>query len=363
MIAPLMRRSCGIAALLAACLLPRLQADDGGRAQTAAAYLWLGTSARALAMGNSFVALADDAAAAVYNPAGLAQTPVTAFSSAIDPAALDEYVQSFDRIYRHDALVSSSILGMDRTHNVFGYSFSCATRKNRKLLWWRDPGYYGTANGLGITLSTFGIRAIDGYDIFGNRQDSFSNSENTAILSYAHGFTRTLFAGISAKRYTQNISNARAAGWGVDAGFLWHCTTALAAGLSVRNLGGQLQWKIADDFTGTADEYSERVAVQTLAGAAYKASPKLLLVLNVDATAHQALTVHAGGEYRLSGTGVARVGLDGTNPTLGFGLAVPWHTTTLALDYAYRYDLEKFSPVHQFSVSTRIRPSLDPMDW
>jgi hypothetical protein len=320
---------------LAAPLLipPHLHADDAGKGKTAAAYLWMPASARAAAMGNTLTSFADDAAAIFYNPAGLAQPR------------------------RHELQMTSSFSSADRSYYGLAYGFSFP--KAEAGTWGggfaglgRSVQFNDMCQGLGVGVLTYGVQDIVGYDMFANPQSSFADSENTVVIGYGAQANESLAWGISAEWHTHALDDASASGFSFDFGLLYHIVPQLTAGLSIRNLGGGLAWKVPDDFLDTNDTYSEKIAMRSLLGATYNASDSLSLVADIDYTAQQNINWHLGTEYRLSDVLRLRAGFDGLKPSTGFGLRSNISSSTgLLFDYAFRFDTEGFYPLHQVSLS------------
>jgi hypothetical protein len=313
-------------------------ADDIGKSQTAASYLWLAPSARAQAMGNSFVGAGNDASAIYYNPAGLAQ-PVNSSEMYTEPPQ------------RHEMLFTSSVMGLDRSHYFFGYVYSFTKKNSASSAYALRRPF--TPMGIGLGIISFGIRGIEGYDVFGNRGSDFNDSENAFLLSYGANIYDNFSLGISYKGLLQNMSDGGAGGWAFDLGALYRLNEDLSLGLSIRNLMGQLKWQVSDPAAGTSSEYSEQVAMNTILGSSYRLTPRVALFTDVEFADKQNLDWHIGSEYDLTPMSVLRAGLDGYNPTIGFGINTDLPFLTLFINYAFKIDTAGLGSVHQFSLNTK----------
>src|SRR5262245_14656355 len=84
--------------LVLSCSPTVLRADDDGLGKGAASYLGLGMGARALGLGGAYTAVAADASAIYWNPAGLSEMEHMEFFSG--SASMD-----FDRSYYYTSFV------------------------------------------------------------------------------------------------------------------------------------------------------------------------------------------------------------------------------------------------------------------
>jgi hypothetical protein len=171
----------------------------------AAPYLRLGAGARSLGMGGAFTAVADDATATIWNPAGL-------------PAVKDLTFTVF---------ATKLPAEFDSKHNFVGVAKKLNHQK-------------GT---LGFALINVGVDNIIGYDAAGKKTGDFDYSSNAFSLSYGHPIQK-VNVGASARILTDSfgLSDDNKNGFGgVDVGLLApiYCNT-VSGGLAVRNLGGKI---------------------------------------------------------------------------------------------------------------------------
>ncbi|MDO8589355.1 MAG: PorV/PorQ family protein [Armatimonadota bacterium] len=189
-------RTLNLAALLV------LAAQAGWAAETAA-FLDIGVGARAVGMGGAYTALADDANAVYWNPAGLA------------------------RMEKREASVSHAELGASTRHDFLAYA---------------HPAPQGTFAGAFTYLSQ---GSIEGRDGLGRPTGSFNASD--AAVAGAYG-RKTDFAdlGVSVKYLRSHIGSAEAQGAALDLGARRELeglgSGKLALGAALRNLGPGLKY-------------------------------------------------------------------------------------------------------------------------
>ncbi|MBI5242356.1 MAG: PorV/PorQ family protein [Elusimicrobia bacterium] len=153
--------ACGLFVFIMA--LPRFaQGESGGQPGQ---FLQYGVGARALGMGGAFYAIADDATAAYWNPAGLA------------------YLQ------RKEASFMSAMLWEQTTLNCLGYA---------------HPTAMAGTFAYGMTMLTSkGFEKVDEFNKSLN--NSFSDQQSAHILSWGKEATETTAFGISLKRVTRQL--------------------------------------------------------------------------------------------------------------------------------------------------------------
>lgn len=307
-------------ALLAALLLWPSAARAGlfsssERGTTSANFLKLGAGARALAMGEAYAAVADDATALYWNPAGLTLIPARQFSAT----------------FMHAAHVASSF-----------YDYG-ATARN-----------LGPAGAWGVGLQYFSAGSVVGTDETGAQTGDFTPQDLAAALGYARQF-RGYSIGVAGKYISSRIAGSARTG-AADIGLLTpgYIDGKLRLAFTASNLGGRLRF----------DEVSEDLPRQMRLGAAYRFNPRWLAAADLILPADNDPAAAVGIERRWgvgSQTGfAARAGfnsrtvrdLDGLNAlSLGLGLA----SGGLGLDYAF-LPLGSLGTTHRISLSMRFDP-------
>jgi len=171
-----------------------------------AQFLKLGAGARAGAMADSFAALADDAYAAYYNPAGLTQLKGAQLAGA------------------HNSLFQ----GISYEAVDFAVPFG------------REESYSRNAVAAGVYYLSVGDierRTSDSTDPIG----TFGASDGAYGLTYAHAFDRKFSVGLTGKYIAQNIDAYNARSFSADAGALYQLDPDGARPVSVaavvRNMG------------------------------------------------------------------------------------------------------------------------------
>ncbi|MBI4753129.1 PorV/PorQ family protein [Candidatus Desantisbacteria bacterium] len=275
-----------------------LAVKDAGQA---ARYLRIGVGARALGMGGAFVAVADDASACYWNPAGLVQ------------------------LKNKEVQAMYSLLSMDRKYNFLNYAQPM-----------KDDRCFG------VSVIDFGVGDIRETK---SPQDKnigmFDDQENALIVSYAGNMENGLLLGGNLKYITQSMNPSEgkesADGIGVDMGMLWKAKPNLTVGLLLQDVGGSLQWD-----TG----HKDRLPVVIKAGTAYRLMDNnLLLAFDVEKVAYNKKSrLHLGGEYSLNENIAFRLGVISaydTFPTAGLSLKFPlllFTNQTFCVDYAFAPD-------------------------
>lgn len=277
-------RNLTIALILLLSATALFAADNAGT--TSGAFLGLGLGARPLALGNAFVAVADDGSALFFNPAGLATLQ--------KPELQSMYTNWFvDTKYGALSLAAP------------GFAFAAA---------YLD---YGRINETTLAQP-------------GGTGGSFSSG----ALCYRFGFGKNvspLFAwGLGLKLFGEYLGSSDAAGYGVDAGLLWQLPERnMSIGLAATNLLGQFAGEISRSLTlGIAAQF-----------AAFR--PAFDLCYATD----YGLRTRAGVEMDINGMLYPRCGYDSGKVSLGFGLLL----SRVGFDYAY-LSAGDLGATHRFSL-------------
>lgn len=270
---------------------------DAGQA---ARYLRIGVGARALGMGGAFVAVADDASACYWNPAGLVQ------------------------LKNKEVQAMYSLLSMDRKYNFLNYA---QPMKDSRCL--------------GVSVIDFGVGDIR--EMTSEQKDigRFNDHENALIVSYASNMENGLLLGGNLKYITQGMNPSTgkksADGISVDMGMLWKPEKNMSIGLILQDVGGSLKWD-----TGHKDS----LPVVIKAGTAYRLmNDQLLLAFDAEKVANNNKSrLHLGGEYNLNKNISLRLGVVSaydTFPTAGLSFKFPlllFTKQTFCIDYAFAQD-------------------------
>ena len=188
-----------------------------------AAFLDIGVGARAAGMGGAYTALADDANALYWNPAGLA------------------------RMEKREASVSHAELGQSTRHDFMAYA---------------HPAAQGTFAGAFTYLSQ---GSIEGRDSLGRPTAGFNASDSAVTVAYGRK-TELADLGLSVKYLRSHIGSAEAQGAALDLGARRELEGLgdgkLALGVALRNLGSGLKY----------DRERNDLPLRLALGAAYRLS-------------------------------------------------------------------------------------------
>ena len=285
----------------------------------------LGSGARAQGLGNSFVAVADNADAVFANPAGLGQVSGRQVS------------------YTNVSLLHVGIDGDDLGQHVVSYAQPLGDK-------------------LGVGL---------GYERIG----SSLMSENGAFVSLSYQVQRRLQVGVSAKYLFWSVgaipddngrpdpvSNQGAGNVGLDLGLLWQSPVAGAqVGVLLKNINQpKVKWGEVKDANGQVDSDAGGLPMDVHVGVGYRLSSQSLvsvqyvrrdltgdgsengLVVGGETKLLEGLVLRAGGGRLLSDSEASGAGLNA-------GLGYQWNQ--LGFDYAYDIDLEltETNGAHRFS--------------
>ena len=284
----------------------------------------VGSGARAQGLGNSFVAVADNADAVFANPAGLGQ------------------VSNRQVSYTNVSLFLVGIDGDDLGQHVVSYA---------------QP--LGDKLGLGL-----------GYERIG----SSLMSENGAFVSLSYQVQRRLQVGVSAKYLFWSVgaippdngredpvSNQSAGNVGLDLGLLWQSPVAGAqVGVLLKNINQpNVKWGEVKDAAGVVDSDAGGLPMDVQVGMGYRLSSQSLvsvqyvrrdvtggdsaengLVVGGETQLLEGLALRAGGRRMLS---------EDAGGGLNAGLGYQWNQ--LVFDYAYDIGLEltETNGAHRFS--------------
>ena len=267
-------------------------------------FLFLDANARGVALGGAYTALASDANALHYNPAGLGRA-----GGGQATFMHNQYFQDISQEY-------------------FAYA------------------------------SPWGWGAMLNYLDFGGAQrTTISNPSGTGLgeanltsLAAGFGYGREILPGFSAgtglKYIRESIAGETGTGYALDLGLLYSpkALKGVSFGAAVQNMGSSVRFY----------EDTESLPLNLRAGAAYAFSVKgLPVLLAVDAVKqlHEDAYACAGGEVVLAGKFPVRLGYSGRNDdgsgiTGGLGYA----RNSLGFDYAFE-PFKELGATHRFSVT------------
>jgi hypothetical protein len=293
-------------------------------------FLTEGVGARALAMGGAYVAVADDATASYWNPAGLPFVSGRELSFS--------HVSMFEQLANYDAFTLTVPVGQG-----FGLGLS-----------WIRLGIdgiprYGELQG---TSSDRIGQAHPEWRSTGEVEGTFTDSEQAYVFSFGKRFDFDLFLGggltpwmipmefslgASGKYISQSLDNHSGTGQGFDLGTLLRIRLSAQApesalrsvslGFALQNLGTKLTWD-------TEGDYQDEVTRNLRFGLAFTQginalSSAVTLAAQLDNQYEQEFRY--GGEYSFRDVLFLRGGADVDDFTAGAGLKL----YMVSLDYAF----------------------------
>jgi len=282
------------------------------------AFLDYAASARSLGMGRAHTAVADDAGAIYWNPAGLSQ------------------VERKDIVSLYSTLPQGTGFGT--------FNFAQPTM---------DMGTFG----LGIV--DLRSQNFDKRDTLGNRLGAFDISESAVLLSHGMALgTRWSFGG-SLKVVREQIDSFSDTGYGLDLGSMYKAASNVQLGLVLQNvLAPEVKLR------SSPDRYPHEIRL----GVKYLPFERLLIATDLSKTDTRTYKVNFGGEFRLNDVLALRAGIESSEVTVGMGFkAGDW-----GIDYAFGYQdaakgVDSLGAAHRFGVhvnfGSRISDQAISLKW
>ena len=324
--------------LIASLILPSTlkAADEGAHA---AEFLSHGVGARALGMGSAFVAIADDATATYWNPAGLTKVKKHSFS-----AMYSDTFSTGDGTWLSRGLVA---------YNFVNYVYQIEDIGSLGLSWIR-LGVDDIPRTTFIDINNNG-KLGDFHDINNNGvkdegelfidkpevAEYFSNTDNALLISYARQVHSMVSVGGNLKLLNQSIFEYGGNGFGIDIGLMAEPYKGLRVGAMLLDATGtQIRWNTPEKPTFTR---TRRLRF----GTAYHFTfPRFGRgAFSVDIETDQAdleedgdsggLILRAGAEYWLFDTLAIRAGRNGDGLSAGAGFRLKVNTMSFFINYAF----------------------------
>jgi len=252
-------------------------ASDTGENGQAAAYIKMGVGARPLGMGGAFAAIADDATATYWNPAGLVQ------------------------LKSDEITTMHAVLNLDRNFNFVNY----AKRLQDGSFWafsWTHFGVDGIEERAGANDSR-------GYAA-GDLISYFDDSENTYAGTYAWSIKPDVSCGVTFKYMDQSLADATAQSFGMDVGLLYRVNDQFSLATTLKDLASDMKWD-------TGSSHTDKIPWSARVGMVFKPRESLLLALDVDKTKDLDAQLHFGMEGWIREMFGLRAGVDDGDLTLG----------------------------------------------
>lgn len=276
-----------------------------------AQFLELGVSARAMAMGDAFLSIADDASAVYYNPAGLTQ------------------------LAEREALFTHISYPADINYEFVALAYPTSR--------------FGGVWGVGFYMLNAGWMPYRGdYGVALNPTQTFAAKDYALSFSYGRSLTDRFRVGATLKIIDELYDTERATGWAADVGTLYDTGfQGLKIGMMISNFGPDLKF-ISESyplpmnfkFGGVVDIYrrEEHSAVFAVEGSHPNDNMEKF---------------NAGVEYWFKDMFSLRLGnyfeYDVGGISGGGGVKVNVSQTKLSFDYGY-HDMGWLESLHRFSV-------------
>jgi len=271
-------------------------------------FLQFGVGARALGMGGAFYAVADDATAAYWNPAGLA------------------YLE------RKEVTFMQSTLFADTQYGYFGYAHPTATK--------------GTFSLGRVSLTSAGYEKVDavfspttGEPTSITPNGSFQDTKSAMLLSWGKEATETLSFGLSLKNVTRQLDDSSDSFQTLDVG-------------AMRSKGNyRLAMGVQNVFSMSSGDTDDKFPVIVKLGNSLKMfKERMILGFDVQKSQETPLNWRFGGEYWASRWFAVRFGIlaapEIQETDFGFGIK----TRRIIFDYSMG--------IHDLGTTSRISVGL-----
>jgi len=312
---------------LALCLatsVPAVEADGG----YAAAFLQVPIGARPTGMGGAYLALSNDAAGALFNPAGLNTLEKPLFGTS----------------YR--------AMTLDRT---LGYATLIFPVRGQSAL-----GIHWLYAGSGS------VKVRDGNGIYLGRE--FSQNNHVFGVLFAKRFSDVVAVGTKLSYMQSSVPEVKAYSVAFDFGVMFYLSELvnrekrdkqsvkdIQVAVVVKNLSAKFPWnseKYTHKYTGGQYAYEQDDKVPTDVGLGASArflKRKLILATDLRKTDKQHVRFHGGAEYYITPELALRSGYGDKRLTAGAGFMFKFGTRALAIDYAFSSDKADEGSEHIFS--------------
>lgn len=260
------------------------QSGEGGEP---GAFMKNGFGARPTSLANSFTAIANDASAIFYNPAGLS---------------------SVDKL---------QVLGM--YSNLFG-NIEGMNYGNIGVA----KGFEFGTMGLGIIYSSVSdIPYVE--SVTGPSGETFSDNEMAVLLSYSKKVTENLQIGINGKFIRHSIAGFESSGFGFDVALLTVVNEKFRAGIMIQDAIGPVI-----KLNGREDTYISKFKI----GFAYNPISVLTISPEIMVTGNKKMLFSIGSEYDVYKNMIKlRGGYNTVQEVPSFGIGIKY--SQINLDYSY----------------------------
>ncbi len=325
-------------------LLPfALHANIFAKAGTASLqFLKLGVDARAIGMGESYIAVTDDISSVYWNPAGLAKK------------------------YGSQVFVSHTQWPAEIMHDYLAYSQET------------DYGIFA------MSASVLHMSPMPETEefTFGETGREFNYTDMAYGITYANSFTDKFTFGMTGKFIAENAAEDKIKTYSIDLGSLYNTGYKnITIGMALRNFGPDIQYEVDDDNDGLLDEDpfdlfdndGDGLIDEDGEGTSFKIPMNFSLGIamdfmrqdnsywigsvQLDNCVDRKETWNLGTEYNWNNFYLRsgyQIGFDAASYSGGFGVKMPIRSGIFNIDYAYTNmgDLEEsfVQGAHRLSV-------------
>jgi len=315
-----MKKYLSILSLVALLVSPAICFGQAKVGTAGAQFLEIGVSARAMAMGEAFIGISNDASALYYNPAGLSI------------------------LTQKEVLLTFIKYPADINFYFGGAVFPM-------------PSLAG-ALGLSFTMLSMDDMPITDYSFPSGNGQTFTAADYALGLSYSAGLTDRFSVGLTLKYIRQNIETSSASGMAADLGTYYDTGFRnFRICMAISNFGQDLTF-IEESYPLPTDfRFGTSIDIIQTTGS------KLTLAIQGQHPNDNLEKYGAGLEYWFNDMIALRAGKKfnqdyydkndfGGGLTFGFGVGLPVSTYHLAVDYAYQ-DMGFLDSANRFSLSFR----------
>lgn len=270
---------------------------------TSANFLKMGVGARASALGGAFVAIADDATAGYWNPAGLPQLSHTQLVF-----MHNNWYQDIKSEYLGSAFPVSRVLSL----------------------------------GVGVSYLNYGT--FEGYDSDDRSTGTYSARAFVLSTSGAIQVTDNLSLGVTGKMMYEALDQSTATGYAADFGALYR-TSVFSVGVNLMNVGTGLKYET--ERSPLPQRLVTGIGVSTFDG-------RLRFATDLEMPSDRSLMLHQGVEYCYENTVFLRTGYSHdfsdaqTDASSGMSLGLGITHSIGSLDYSY-LPSEQLGDIHKIS--------------
>lgn len=324
-----MRKQILLLGIMTAIVLPfcaAMGADgDGGYAGS---FFQVGIGARPVAMGGAYLAISNDGAGPLYNPAGLADLKFPLFGSSYRAMQLGRKMGYVTALF---PVRNQATLGV---HWLYAGSGSVTVRDGSGVDEGRDFSFNNHAFGV-----VFAKRFSDVFAAGAKLNYLVASFPKTHANGIAFDFGGTLYVDELLGREKRDQLPVR----------------DLRLALVVRHIGGEYRWTdekylAAYATGGLSSEQNDKIPVDAglgLSGRLFK--DKLLLATDLVKNQYQAFVFHGGAEFFVTPELALRGGYGDKQFGIGTGYVIKLGTQALAIDYAFASDKAGAGSEHIFS--------------